>query len=175
MKALTVDFRSKRIPSRSAWLLVGVMAVFALLLVLWDVAQQHRLSEQRTELARLVSGRVAIPPPTRSGKSPPPYEASAREFLALAETDWPSVLTALESATTIGVTPVSIDITPGDRSIRVDVEFLEYEALLAYIEALNAGEPSPRWALVQAQATNDPKTPSLATMVGKLTVEGAGR
>jgi hypothetical protein len=52
---------------------------------------------------------------------------------------------------TVGVLPVSVDVNAADAMVRVQVEFSTYEALLKYLEDLNAGEPSERWSLATAQ------------------------
>ena len=80
-----------------------------------------------------------------------PYDASAREMLALTTSEWPALLTALESVEIAGVTPVALEIAPAQRWIRVEVEFADYAKLLEFVDGLNAGEPVPRWSLVQAQ------------------------
>jgi hypothetical protein len=54
---------------------------------------------------------------------------------------------------TVGVLPVSVDISAADATVRVQVEFSSYEALLKYLEDLNAGEPNERWILATAQGT----------------------
>lgn len=100
-----------------------------------------------------------------------PYDASAREMLMLATSKWPSMLTALESVGMLGVTPTAIEIAPAERWIRVEVEFADYAKLLEYVDALNAGDPKPKWSLVQAQTGTRPSfgpvtAPSTATVRG---------
>lgn len=154
MRRLAVDFRSESRPPLWAWAAVGLLAIVAIALVIAALIAERRLQERQAELSellqRLAASRAGPPP------SPPkmPYDASAREFLALATSQWPAMLVALESVEIVGVTPVSIDVSPAERLVRVDVEFSDYAALLKYVDALNAGETSSRWALLQAQVAS---------------------
>jgi hypothetical protein len=107
------------------------------------------LKAQRDELQRQLGMPPVTPPAAVVQKMP--YDASAREMLMLATSQWPSMLTALESVEMVGVTPTSIEIAPAERWIRVEVEFTDYAKLLEYVDGLNAGSPQPRWGLVQAQ------------------------
>lgn len=154
MRALNVDLRSRWVPSRWAW--GGVALLFAVAIVLGFAAYRESrtleaLKAQRAELLRqLVEPVKPLPAPMQKM----PYDASAREMLALATSRWPEMLTALESVEIIGVTPTALEISPAERWIRVEVEFSDYAKLLEYIDGLNAGEPRPKWSLVQAQSVS---------------------
>ena len=126
------------------------------------------LKAQRDELQRQLSMPTATPAAVVQKM---PYDASAREMLMLATSKWPSMLTALESVEIVGVTPTAIEIAPAERWIRVEVEFTDYAKLLEYVDGLNAGDPKPRWSLVQAQTGAGPSfgpitAPSTATVRG---------
>ena len=62
-----------------------------------------------------------------------------------------AVLTALETVGVVGVRVIALDVVTGDGAVRVQVEFSDYEALMKYLNELNAGEPLERWVLVSAQ------------------------
>ena len=63
---------------------------------------------------------------------------------------WPAMLTALETVDIDGVDLKAVEIVTAERSIRVDAAFPDLATLLRFIDELNAGEPMPRWAVVQA-------------------------
>ena len=153
MKALHIDLRSHLRPPRWAWAAVAAVGVLAIALAataIWQARKLEALKAERDVLLReAASPRVLERPAPRKMR----YDASAREMLALATSEWPAMLIALESVELVGVTPVAIEIFPAERRLRVDVEFSDYAVLLQYVDALNAGEPRPRWALVQAQST----------------------
>ena len=153
MKALNVDLRTPSHPPRWAWIAVAVALFVAASLIVsaaWQARKLAALEAQRDALLKEL--RMPVPAPHPVARKMP-YDASAREMLALATSEWPAMLTALESVELVGVTPVAIEIAPAERWVRVDVEFADYAALLQYVDGLNAGEAKPRWALVQAQMT----------------------
>lgn len=152
MKALEVDFRIRRSPPRWAWIFVGLVIVAAISLGLaarWELRLRESLQTERDEIRR----QVATPSPEPVITVPRmPYDTSAREMLALASSQWPVMLTALESVEIVGVYVVAIEISPAERWIRAEVEFAEFPALLSFVDGLNGGEPVVRWSLVQAQS-----------------------
>lgn len=154
MRTLNVDLRSQWLPPRWAWAAVGLLFAAALALAFAAYRESRKLEAlkaQRAELLRQLAEPVKpLPPPMQKM----PYDASAREMLALATSQWPAMLTALESVEIIGVTPTALEISPAERWIRVEVEFSDYARLLEYIDGLNAGEPRPKWNLVQAQSAS---------------------
>jgi len=163
VKALDVDFRTRSTPPRWAWMCVGALLLGAVAMVAWALVLQQRLGERQAELARLRAAVAAPGPPASAVVRKMPYDASAREFLALATAKWPEMLAAIESVEIVGVTPVSIDVLPAERTVRLELEFTEYADLLKYVDALNAGEEVPRWKLVQAQmASRGSAAPSTA-------------
>ena len=73
-------------------------------------------------------------------------------MLAEATSSWPQGLTMIEAAAIVGVTPVALEFVAAEKSVRVEVSFTDYAKLLDYVDALNAGEPEFKWALMQSQA-----------------------
>ena len=152
MKSVLVDFRRPRRPPRWAWFAVAVLGLAAAASLVVASMQQRKLNELRAQRDELIRAKANPPPRLISTPRPAPYEASAREMLAEATSKWPAMLTAIESMSIIGVTPVAIEIVPAEREIRVEVEFVDYATLLKFLDELNAGQPMPRWVLVQAQS-----------------------
>lgn len=151
MRALDVDLRTPSRPPRWAWAVVAALGAVAIGLsatAAWQARKLEALKAQRDALLREAASPVVV---ERPAPRKMPYDASAREMLALATSEWPAMLTALESVDLVGVTPTAIEIAPAERWLRVDVEFADYAVLLQYVDALNAGEPKPRWTLMQAQ------------------------
>ena len=152
MKALDIDLRSPSRPPKWAWGVVGVLAAGAVAMGLVAYREARKLDELKAQLVEL-QRQLALPPPAPVIVAQKmPYDASAREMLALATSEWPAMLTALESVEMVGVTPTALEIAPAERWIRVEVEFSDYAKLLEYIDGLNAGSPQPKWGLVQAQS-----------------------
>ena len=163
MKAIVADFRTRRPPPRSAWLLLGLlvaMAGVALVGALWQRNEVRRLQQQLTALS---APRAPATAPVQS--KPPPYQASAEEMLREASSQWPAALTALETIKVPGIRVIAVDIAPAEMQMQVEVQFEEYSALLKYVEDLNAGEPARRWTLLRAQsAGKSDRTPSTASI-----------
>jgi hypothetical protein len=160
MKALTIDLRSPSRPPRRAWgavVSIGLVALGLAVVAAWQVRKLEALKTERDALLRAAASPIVV---ERPAPRKMPYDASAREILALATSEWPAMLAAVESVELVGVTPVALEIAPAERRLRVDVEFADYAVLLQYVDALNAGEPKPRWALVQAQSTISTAGPS---------------
>jgi hypothetical protein len=62
-----------------------------------------------------------------------------------------AVLASVESVQIVGVRLVSIDIAARDGLVKAEVEATDSQALLRYVQAINAGEPVERWVLVRMQ------------------------
>lgn len=171
MKALDVDLRTPSRPPKWAWGVVGLLAAIAVGMGLLTYRESRKVDEIKAQLADLQRQLTepSIAPTVVIQKMP--YDASAREMLVLATSEWPAMLTALEAVEMVGVTPTAVEIAPAERWIRVEVEFADYAKLLEYVDALNAGNPKPRWGLVQAQSDGlrsgtGAVTPSTATVRG---------
>ena len=72
-------------------------------------------------------------------------------MLLEAQFPWPQALTSIEATAVVGVTPVAMELVVSERQVRLDVGFVDYVKMLEYVDALNAGEPELRWALMQSQ------------------------
>jgi hypothetical protein len=131
-------------------------------------AATNRLRAELTQLREQAEQHQA---PAATPAPEPSYTASALEMLSLSRSAWPSALVTLETAAVPGVTPTALDIVPADHSVRVEVEFSEYSALLKYLDTLNAGLEQPAWELRQALAPSGTagEKPQLATatVIGK--------
>lgn len=170
MKALAVDLRSPYRAPLWAWALIGILFAIAVTVGSFAYRKFLEVDLRKAELADLHrQWNQPLPAPTTVIQKMP-YDSSAREMLALATSDWPSMLTAIESVGVVGVTPTALEIIPGERWIRVEVEFADYARLLEYIDSLNAGDPRPRWGLVQAQANSQSGKPAV---LGSATGAGA--
>lgn len=168
MKTLTVDLRSPSRPPKWAWGVVGLLAVVAVVMGLLVHRESRKLDELKAQLIDLRQQLASPPPVPTVVAQKMPYDASAREMLALATSEWPSMLTALESVEMVGVTPISLEISPAERWISVEVEFADYAKLLEYVDGLNLGDPKPRWGLVQAQTNPSSRSASAGAAVGAL-------
>lgn len=157
MRPVMAEFRRAWAPARRHWIAIALL--FAAAVVVWGgaVLEWHRAREARIQLANL---RAAAERQASAGAPVvvPPWEASAREMLAQANSPWPAVLKALETVRGDGITVAAVSINVPSKVASVEVQFGDYQALLAYIEALNLADKTLRWGLVQAQA--DGRAPS---------------
>lgn len=166
MKVVRADFKTPSRPSRALWLACAVLASLALAATGWAWHQWREVDVQRELLREAIAQRDAVPAAAPVAIAPTPYDASARELLAERAIPWPQALTTLEATAVVGVTPVSVEFGNGDKSIRLEVSFVDYGSLLEYLNALNAGEPELRWKLAQSQAQSAPGGVSTAVIVG---------
>ncbi len=102
----------------------------------------------------------------------PLYANDAAALAKMASFPVDRVFTALESTQVEGVKLTAIEITAHDGEVRVNLEFAEYAMLLRYLEEINAGEPTPRWALLQAQITQYATIPNSGVIVSRWTEAG---
>lgn len=158
MRRIDADFVRRTPPGRAWWGVVLLVLAAALGLAAWGWTVHEQAAGVRTQvqdwharaeaLVHQASLRNAGPP-----LPPPAYAADAHAALRLQRVPIDAALASLESVGTVGVLPVSVDISSADATVRVQVEFSTYEALLKYLEDLNAGEPNERWILATAQGT----------------------
>jgi hypothetical protein len=156
MKALNIDFAPRRrIPTR-LWialsLCLGVLAGQQVRQA-WMLQQHARETELKIaamsqQLDRL---RQARQDADRQALKELPYGRDAAAVAKLASFPLDRVLRTLEATRVQGIKLSALDIA-GDGLVKADLEFTDHEMLMRYLEELNAGEPTPRWRLVQAQS-----------------------
>lgn len=152
MKPVHADFKRPWVPPRWMWWAVAALALIACAAVGMAWRAWKQVDVQRAALRDAVAATQAaavVPAPLRVLR---PYDASAREMWAEHSAPWPQALTMIEATAIIGVTPVALEFVASDKAVRVEVSFTDYAKLLEYVDALNAGEPELKWALVQSQA-----------------------
>lgn len=156
MRALKVEFSVKRPVSAGLW------AALILALVAFAVDQgwrawvlQQRLHVLRAESAVLTQQIEQLAQARRDAaaraQAAPPYAQDAAAVAKIAGFPLDQVLASLESAQVLGVKVTELDVSAVDGMVRAELEFSDHPALLNYLEAINAGEPKPRWTLLQAQ------------------------
>lgn len=158
MKALKVDFTPKR--RLPAWTWALPSALFLALAVHqgwmgWTMhrqaakaeAEATRLAAQLEQVLQARRGRADVVKPE------PPYAKDAAAVASLAAFPLGTVLTSVESTRVEGVKVTALEISAAEKSVRADLEFTDQAALMRYLDQINAGEPKPRWTLIQAQAT----------------------
>ncbi len=92
------------------------------------------------------------PPPSAPNATPPPYLDDAKAIAALAAFDVAGALKAMESLREPGLRVVSAVIDAKERRARIDIEVSDLAQIARALDTLNAGEPTPLWRLMQAQA-----------------------
>lgn len=169
MRPLAADLRSRHPPPRWAWMVLAALLLAAAALAMFALKAERDLAASRVEELALRQDAAASPRPQLPRVQPVmPYDASARAVLAQAQAGWGPLLASLESMEVVGVTPVSIDVSTADRQIRVDLEFSDLATLLRFVDEINAGEPAPRWRLLQAQGAARVPTMSAAATVATI-------
>lgn len=167
MRFIRADFKKTSRPSPLLWSVCAVVVALALAGAAWTWHEWREVDLQNERLREAIARKDA-PPPMPSVALTKPYEASARELLAERAIPWPQALTTLEATAVVGVTPVSVEFGPGEKSIRLEVTFTDYGSLLEYLNALNAGEPDLRWKLAQSQSQG--AATSTAVLFGTLRI-----
>jgi hypothetical protein len=156
MKALDIDFAPPPRLSPWWWLLPLALACVAAWVALggwnaWSELQQLRATNERLRLE--LRERMQVVASTGSdGQPPPAYAADALWVAAMASFPLQGVLAALESVSVPTVELGSVEVDTAAARVRIEVQFGVYAELLKYVDQLNAGEPVPRWWLVQARA-----------------------
>ena len=169
MKPLNVEFASKRPVSR---VLLGALAVALCLLALREASQAWELRQQiastDSEISKLTLELERVQQAKRIAASQasaePPYARDALAVARVAAFPLDRVLTSLEGARVQGVRLTALEIAATDGTVRADLEFTDHEALMRYLEDINAGEERPRWKLVQAQSASAGTGMSTATI-----------
>jgi hypothetical protein len=156
MKSLAVDYRPRGWAPTILW---GVLCLTLTLLAaqqLWAGWQLHqRIQSMQAEIARAAAERELAQQKVREAELARQQEQpNAREVeaaLRLMRFPLDQVLRSLENTRIPGVRLVSLDIDAAEGRVQVDLEFAADDSLLQYLDVINAGEPSPRWKLVQAK------------------------
>ncbi|XHS79819.1 hypothetical protein ACFJGW_07515 [Burkholderiaceae bacterium UC74_6] len=119
-----------------------------------DWKEARELDRQNLELAQRIN-QLSAERDLRNqeaNKPPPLYLADAQSVAKVMSFPLQEALHALEITQVNGVKVNSIDIHADQATVELVLEFTDYKALLAYVEALNLGEPEQRWKLRQATA-----------------------
>jgi hypothetical protein len=170
MRALKVEFAARKPVPQWLWV-VATLAFGALALHQgWQAwALQERVTalrgeadalateqvERSTQARRETAGRVRVEPA---------YARDAAAIAKIARFPLDRVLVSLESAQVQGVKVTSLELSAVEATARAELEFADHAALLNYLEAINAGEPQPRWALMRAQMAPSPGGPNVASI-----------
>ena len=169
MRALNVEFVARRPVSPS---LLGALTLALLLFAGHQGWQAWRLHEQvvavESEISKLTLQLDRTLQAKRDIASHVPVEpAYARDALAVAKVAaFPvdRVLVSIEGARVQGVRLTALDISAAENTASADLEFTDHDALMRYLEDINAGEERPRWRLVQAQTASAGTGVSTATI-----------
>jgi hypothetical protein len=172
MKALKADFVLKRPVGAWPWLLLALaLAVFGGYQGRQAWAQHARigvLQDESTSITRrLELAREGRRDAVALQSIRPPYAADAAVVAKMAAFPLAQILSSIESAQVPGVRVVGLEVSSSDGTVRADLEFADHAALLGYLESINAGEPQPRWVLLQAQIASAGAVGNLAAITSK--------
>lgn len=173
MRSLDIDFapRVAGNATKFAWwtaafALLGF--VFALWLDVWRAGLD--LETRRADIAALShrieqASRGPAAPPAAS--APPFYAADAVAVAQISGFPAQLALAAVEGVVVRGVNVVAIHLDAVRRQARLEVEFVDYLALLNYVDQLNGGDPVRRWELSNANAQSGESASPRATVLGR--------
>lgn len=171
MTPLNIEFAPPRRISPWLWaVLIGLPAMVGAQqgLQAWQAQTRLRLAER--DIAALTQQLAENDIARRDamlGTERPAYEADAQEIAKMAAFPVDQVLTAVESARVQGVRLVGLDLSAVEGTARAELEFSTHEALMQYIEEINAGESAPRWTLNQIQSAQGAGAGSAATLTSR--------
>lgn len=175
MRALKVEFAARRPLPRWLWAVVTLAFGALALHQGWQAwALQERVAalrgeadalatkhaERSAQARREIEGRVRVEPA---------YARDAAVVARIAGFPLDRVLVSLESAQVLGVKLTSLEVSAVESTARAELEFADHAALLNYLEAINAGEPTPRWALARAQIAPVAGGSNVASIVSRWT------
>lgn len=146
MKPLAADFLPVGRPPRASWALTLALTVLAGAAAIATYSARQQVVRIEHAAAVPAMERTAM-----SGVAIPPYLRSAKLLLAERSSRWPDLLVALERQDLRGLTIRRIEIDANAGTVVVEAQFSSWEQLLLTLSDLNAGEPQPRWSLVQSQ------------------------
>jgi len=157
MKPVHVNF----VPPRR-WPARWMNAVSVLLLLVaahqgwqaWESYQQLKRTQALIAQVRAQAEQMALQQRERAAKNVESDAARRERELAARLAAFPldQVFASVESAQVSGVVVTLLDIDAAEGTVRLEVEFVDLDALLKYVSALNAGEPTPRWRLWSTRA-----------------------
>jgi len=152
MRRLDVDLLDRPDPVRRAGWAAVLVGAACLALAAWHAQVQHgRLAREaatnaqlRERLDQLHARRAAT-----EKEAVNPFARQDEELARLAAFDLDGVFASAESAQVSGVRALSIEMSPADGSARLQVEASAVPSVLDYVDALNAGLPTPAWRIAR--------------------------
>jgi hypothetical protein len=169
MKPIEIDFAPppawrRWLPWGFALLALGASAGFGWRTVeTWQAVQVLKARNDEFR-ARIDARRLAQAAAAASAATPPPWAEDARRLAGIAAFDLEGVLLNVEAAQVEGVRLRTMDVSPSEASARLEIDAPSTEAVLAYVQALNAGLPTAVWHLERLQS--DPSVQT-ATVGGR--------
>ena len=169
MRALQVEFAAKR--PVSPWLWGGLAAALCLLATQqgregWALRQQTTAAENEASVlaVQLDRGLQAQRDAASQVRPEPAYLRDALAVAKVARFPVGRVLASLEATRVQGVKLTALDIFAAGGTARAELEFASHDALMRYLDDINAGEERPRWRLLQAQTATAGAGGSTATI-----------
>jgi hypothetical protein len=170
MRALKVEFVARK-PTRG-WIWTGLS--LALCVFAADQGWRARVLQQQVQALRAEAevlaqkndrARQASSVAAARSAVEPAYAKDAAAVAKIAGFPLDRVLASLESAQVIGVKVSGLEVSAGEATARAELEFSDHPSLLNYLEAINAGEPKPRWVLQRAQIAHATSGSNTATII----------
>lgn len=128
----------------------------------WGIrASIVRVDEESAALrSKIALARAAASSADAAVPRPQPIdEATAR----MARFDWNGAFASIHAARVQGVRLTAVDIAAREGSVRLELEATRTDDILAYLGALNEGEPDAKWHLSRMQVGSG-QPPTTATI-----------
>lgn len=100
----------------------------------------------------------------RAPKPEPPYAADARRLAAIAAMPIDAILLSLERIRIPGVRVLSLDIQSETGRVQLEIEAHDLSQVSRYLDDLNAGFETPKWALATARNEQGAKPRAVASL-----------
>jgi hypothetical protein len=157
VKTLNVDFAPRRpVP---AWLWGTVMAACLALAAQqgwtgWTLRRQALSAEtQAAQLAaKLDAALQSWARALGTDKPEAAYSRDADAIVRLAAFPIADILASIESAQVQGVKVTALEVSAAERTARAELEYDDQEALMRYMDRINADQAKRKWLLAQARA-----------------------
>jgi hypothetical protein len=167
MRTLDVNFLSPKRVAPWAWRLAGVLGLLNLCLLAALISLKVSTDQIDRKASAATGGSGDHPALTPDAEAKPAPQGAA-ELLLETRGVWIDVLGSLESVKSTDVQVQSLSMANRDGLALVEVQFLSWKHLLAFVDELNTFRSVMRWEVVESTVPEAPGVPGTATLSGSV-------